>query len=196
EAHLPSSMNHSDRANVVLDQLAAVISKQKVLTHYRSQEEWKTSARIDASRWHDVAANVEFELTSEQVGIINEMAQALNKAVPMRGLLQGDVGFGKTVIYGVLAISAALQGRNVAILLPNTTLATQIYSEIESWIPPDSGLEPFLVTGSTKKDQAWSSLPRGKLIIGTSAILFREIGEMDWIVTDEQQKWSIAQRSA
>ncbi len=193
EAHLPSSMNHAERANVVLNQLAAVISKQKVLTHLKSQEEWKTSARIDASRWHNIAVNVEFELTGEQVGIINEIAQAINKAVPMKGLIQGDVGSGKTVVYGLIAIASALQGRNVAILLPNTALASQIFAEIKGWIPPDSGLESILVTGDTK-DQAWSSLPPGKLIIGTSAILFREIGDMDLVIVDEQQKFSRSQR--
>jgi ATP-dependent DNA helicase RecG len=195
EAHLPSSMNHAERANIVLDQLAAVISKQKVLTHLKSQNDWKVSARIDVSRWHNVASNIPFQLTGEQVEIINGLAQAVNKAVPLRGLLNGDVGSGKTATYGVIAIQAALEGASVAVLLPNTSLANQIYAELKSWIPADSGLVPHLVTGSST-NQDWSSFPGGKLIIGTTAILFRDLGKMDLVVTDEQQKYSTQQRLA
>ncbi|WP_127472030.1 DEAD/DEAH box helicase [Thiomicrorhabdus aquaedulcis] len=193
EAHLPSSLRHAHRANEVLDKIAAVICKQKVVGHFKPKSDWVVSARIDISRWHAVASQIKFELTSEQVGIINDIATSLSNAVAMKGLLQGDVGSGKTAVYGVVAIAAALEKRNVAILLPNVTLAMQVFAEIKSWIPPQSGLVARLITGDTKVEAERDASP-GQLIIGTSAILFREIGKMDLVITDEQQRFSRGQR--
>lgn len=193
EAHFPTNMKYLERANEILNKLAAVVSKQKLQHHFKSKYDWLVSARIDASRWADVAANIEFELTGEQVQIITEAAQELAKAVPMRGMVQGDVGSGKTAVYGTLAITAALQGKNVAVILPNTALAIQVYEELKSWVPQSSGLEPQLVLGSTDESMIQHG-SQGKLIIGTTAVLFRDVGEMDFVCVDEQQKFSRQQR--
>lgn len=192
EAHLPTNMAYAKRAGEVLDLLAAVISKQKLATHVRDKDGWKVSARIDITRWHEVAANIEFELTGEQVEIINEIAKNVNKPVPMRGLLQGDVGSGKTAVYGVIAITAAMQGRRVAVLLPNTGLAKQVYEELKSWIPQNSNFSLNFISGESKK--GYDSSFSGELFVGTSALLFRDLGEMDLICVDEQQKFSVKQR--
>lgn len=194
EAHTPSSMKHAQRANEILNLVAAVISKQKVVTHIRPNDEWNVSARVNiASRWPEVAQMVEFTLTGEQVQVIQEITEALNKAVPMRGMLQGDVGSGKTVSFGIPAISAALEGKNVAIMLPNSSLAFQVYEELCNWIPKGANLNHAFINGDTPEGVG-ENLPSGKLLVGTSALLFRNIGHIDWMIVDEQQKFSREQR--
>lgn len=191
EVHRPTNPKYTDKGLFILDSLAAMIAKDKVAQHFRFQEESKV-ARIDATRWHENAITVPFTLTGEQVTTINDIAAELNKGSPCRAMLQGDVGTGKTVVYGLVAITAALKGYKVGILLPNTGLAKQIFAEIEEWMPSDSPVTPVLITGES--DHVELSSTGGKLIIGTSAILFRDVGEFDLVIVDEQQKFSRSQR--
>ncbi|GAB6071551.1 ATP-dependent DNA helicase RecG [Thiomicrorhabdus hydrogeniphila] len=195
EVHLPTSMKHADRANEVLNLIAAKVSQNKIMSHYRPDDNWEVSSRINiSSRWPQIAQLVDFELTGEQVGVIQDIANSLNKAVPMRGMLQGDVGSGKTVCFSIPAISAALEGKNVALLIPNSSLAYQVYNEVCQWIPKESGLEPIFISGSSKKGVGESTSSSGKLFIGTTALLFRELGKIDFFIIDEQQKFSNEQR--
>jgi ATP-dependent DNA helicase RecG len=191
EAHRPTNPKFTQKALFILDSLAAMIAKDKVAEHFRFRDESRV-ARIDATRWHENAMNVPFTLTSEQVTTINEIALELNKGSPCRAMLQGDVGTGKTIVYGMVAITAALQGYKVGILLPNTGLAKQIFAEIEEWMPSNSPVSPVLITGES--DHVEMNAAGGKLIVGTSAILFRDVGEFDLVVVDEQQKFSRDQR--
>lgn len=50
-------------------------------------------------------------------------------------MLQSDVGTGKTAVYGMLAITATMNYKQVVILMPNTGLATQVASELTNWLP-------------------------------------------------------------
>jgi ATP-dependent DNA helicase RecG len=195
EAHTPTSMRHQERAAEILDRLAALISKNKLMTHLEHQGKWSESARIDVTRWHEVATRVPFELTEEQVHIINDIAAELNRASALRGMLQGDVGTGKTVTFGIPAITAALSGHKVAVMLPNTGLANQVYVELVELMEESERHRAELITGDTKKP-----IIRGKnLIVGTTAILFaieKEHPELkfDLTIIDEQQKFSRQQR--
>lgn len=194
EVHLPSSINHANRANQILDLLAAEIAKRKVITHFKLDKTWVQSARINIhSRWQEVAQMAKFQLTGEQVQVIQEIANHLNKATPMRAMVMGDVGSGKTICFSVPAISAALEGKNVAIMLPNSSLAKQVYEEICGWIPEGRSLTPTLINSDTPKGVGEGSTS-GKLLVGTSALLFRDFGRIDWMICDEQQKFSIGQR--
>jgi ATP-dependent DNA helicase RecG len=74
----------------------------------------------------------------------------------------------------------------VAILLPNERLAIQAYEEINSMWPDAQAL---LVNKKTKKN-----LTDQNLLVGTTALLFREIGHLDVCVTDEQHRFSVEQR--
>jgi len=129
---------------------------------------------------------VPFQLTQEQLEGIKHLMNAFAQTHTTTTLINGDVGMGKSVIYQVAVIAAVKAGSRVAILLPNERLAIQAYEEINSmW--PDA--EALLVNKKTKKD-----LTDKKLLVGTTALLFREIGHLDVCVTDEQHRFSVEQR--
>lgn len=196
EAHHPSTMKHADRANHVLDMIAALVSRNKLTHHALENSIWSESSRLDVTRWQHNTSNMKFELTSEQVTVINSIALELNKAISMRGMLQGDVGSGKTIVFGLLAITAALSGKKVSIMLPNTALAAQVYHELSELMSPEHRHMVELVTGDVKKPQILGK----NLIIGTTAILFAIERDhpgfkFDLSITDEQQKYSRKQRN-
>lgn len=190
-AHNPKTMAHATRANFLLEKLAAEVAKSKILEHFKFQKDNKIPS-IDVTRWHDNALKVPFELTGEQITIINEISIELNKRTPLRAILQGDVGSGKTVTYGMVAVTAAIKGYNVGVMLPSTTLASQIYEEMIEWLPEDFN-NVHLVTGNSNKKEILDK-KIGKLVIGTSAMLFRNIGQFDLVIIDEQQKFGTKQR--
>jgi ATP-dependent DNA helicase RecG len=191
-AHHPEKLAHAERANFILESLATLAAKKKVIEHFEFRDTTKV-ARIDATRWHENATQLPFTLTSEQVNAINGIAKELNKGSPLRSILQGDVGTGKTVVFGLLGITAALNGYRVGIMMPNVSLAAQVHHELTSYMK--TGLDRVhLVTGDSELNNPALSEKGGHLIVGTTAMLFRELGDFDLIVVDEQHKFGTQQR--
>ena len=191
-AHFPQKMSHAEKANHILEELAKLAAKKKVVEHFEFRDTTKV-ARIDATRWHENATQLPFTLTSEQVNAINGIAAGLNKGSPLRSILQGDVGTGKTVVFGMVAITAALNGYRVGVMMPNVSLAAQVHQELSSYMA--TGLDRVhLVTGDSDVENPALHQPGGQLVIGTTAMLFRELGEFDLIVVDEQHKFGTQQR--
>jgi len=183
-AHYPSSQEDAYEAHKVLERLAAIIS----VSHLRSAAKLPVINRtpILYPDWLDLVKNVPFQLTQEQLEGIKHLMNAFAQTHTTTTLINGDVGMGKSVIYQVAVIAAVKAGSRVAILLPNERLAIQAYEEINSmW--PDA--EALLVNKKTKKD-----LTDKKLLVGTTTLLFREIGHLDVCVTDEQHRFSVEQR--
>jgi len=197
-AHWPKSPAVASRANLILDQLAGLVAISKIKEHAQPDKLIGESARLNLTRWMNHTENLEFELTDEQFQIINEIAAAIDSGFPLRAMIQGDVGSGKTVVYALLAISCILdENKDVYVLLPNTTLATQIYTEISELLPNNEKGRAILVTGQKETTRITTSKHRSAEIrIGTTALLFRELKKTPGLVIiDEQQKYSNEQRN-
>lgn len=128
-------------------------------------------------------------LTDDQVRAMREIAGDLIRAVPMRRLLSGDVGTGKSMPAQLIARCVADAGGRVAIMLPNATLATQFHREFVGLFADDP---PALVTTDTAELDAAAC----SILIGTTALLHREVGEMSLVIIDEQHRFSVHQREA
>jgi ATP-dependent DNA helicase RecG len=183
-AHYPSSEEDAYEAHKVLERLAAIIS----VSHLRSAAKLPIIKRpqILYPDWLELVKNVPFQLTQEQLDGIEHLMNAFAQPHTTTTLINGDVGMGKSVIYQVAVIAAVKAGSRVAILLPNERLAIQAYEEINSMWPDAQAL---LVNKKTKKN-----LTDQNLLVGTTALLFREIGHLDVCVTDEQHRFSVEQR--
>ncbi len=183
-AHYPSSEQEAYAAHKVLERVAAIIS----VSHLRSAAKLPIIERpsILYPNWPELIKNVPFQLTQEQLDGIEHLMNAFAQSHTTTTLINGDVGMGKSVIYQVAVIAAVKAGARVAILLPNERLAIQAHEEINAMWPDAQAL---LVNKKTKKD-----LTVEKLLVGTTALLFREIGHLDICVTDEQHRFSVEQR--
>src|SRR5216683_2151173 len=75
--------------------------------------------------YEEFAARFEFEETPDQQSAIDDVIRDLTRVKPMDRLICGDAGFGKTEVALRAAFVAAMEGRQVAILVPTTILAEQ-----------------------------------------------------------------------
>jgi ATP-dependent DNA helicase RecG len=141
-----------------------------------------------------------FVLTNAQTRVWNEIKQDFNKETPMRRLLQGDVGSGKTVIAALATLQASHNDLQTAFMCPTEILAEQHYENLTKWFVV-LGIKVDLLLGSTKakdRKRILSDLQTGKtqVLIGTHAlfqkdVVFKSVG---LTIIDEQHRFGVHQR--
>ncbi|MGD1804713.1 ATP-dependent DNA helicase RecG [Dapis sp. BLCC M126] len=142
-----------------------------------------------------------FQLTNAQKRVVNEILSDLQKPEPMKRLVQGDVGAGKTVV-AVVAMLAAIQvGYQAALMAPTEVLAEQHYRKLVSWFNL-LHLPVELLTGSTKvakRREIHSQLETGELpvLVGTHALIQDTVNfhKLGLVVIDEQHRFGVQQRA-
>lgn len=191
-AHLPRTLQQGKQCQKGLELIAALRAIKLARDQTPEPEMGAVVTPRQPGRWDDWAAQLPFTLSANQKSAISEIVGDLHKETPMRRLLSGDVGYGKTAVFAVAAATMYEAGGRVAILLPNETLAEQAFREIKNFWPQlDGNIQ--LVTASTNIDE---DLVNTQWLIGTTALLFREVGDFQLVVVDEQQKFSREQREA
>jgi ATP-dependent DNA helicase RecG len=136
--------------------------------------------------------NISFSLTAEQIEAVRDAIEELRSEKPMRRILSGDVGTGKTVVFSIIAASVAMAGGFVMILTPNYLLSRQAEENIKGWYP---SLRIGLVSRNNSNLFSPTSRTDYDILIGTTALISR-IGEArpDLCIVDEQQKFATSQR--
>jgi len=141
-----------------------------------------------------------FRPTEAQKKVLREIAGAMAEATPMRRLLQGDVGSGKTIIALQAAIIAIENGYQVALMAPTEILATQHFLSARRILEP-AGYRIALLTGSLEQDRKRDTrrhISRGdvQLVIGTHALIEEkvEFDKLGLVIVDEQHRFGVMQR--
>src|SRR5205085_2765065 len=75
--------------------------------------------------YDEFCARFPYEETEDQLGAITSALKDLESGRPMDRLICGDVGFGKTEVALRAAFAVALDGKQVAVVVPTTLLARQ-----------------------------------------------------------------------
>ncbi|HEU5232919.1 MAG TPA: ATP-dependent DNA helicase RecG [Terriglobales bacterium] len=141
-----------------------------------------------------------FRPTAAQKKVLGEIAADMQTPVPMRRLLQGDVGSGKTLVALEAAMIAIENGYQAALMAPTEILATQHYLSARKLLEPH-GYRVVLLTGSLEEDRKRSTrrhIAQGnaQLVIGTHALIEEkvEFSKLGLIVVDEQHRFGVLQR--
>ncbi len=166
----------------------------------------------------DFVRKLPFALTGDQKDAIATIAEDLGRRAPMRRLLQGDVGSGKTVVAFMAAAIAIGSGQQVAMMAPTDILAKQHLRRAQEMFE-GLGIDIALLTGSQPAGERNAVLERLKapedrqrpeqslfgddderidLVIGTHA-LFQDDVDFDalgLVIVDEQHKFGVEQRQA
>lgn len=145
------------------------------------------------NRWiRPFLSQLSYSLTQAQTRILRELRQEMGGPLPMRRLLQGDVGSGKTVVAACTALMAMESGYQAVLMAPTEILAEQHFRSFVRWFHP-LGLDVQLWTGSHKMAAA-EQKPR--LAIGTHALLESSISfdRLGLVIIDEQHKFGVTQR--
>jgi ATP-dependent DNA helicase RecG len=182
--HLPKSPADGQKAQHCLEVLAGLGSIKKAWEHKKVEAEHP----LQIADWSMRAHSLPFEITEEQQAAVVETINDLAGKKPMHRLLIGDVGTGKTAVYALSAVACADAGNRVVVMLPNTPLAMQIASDFRTWWPD---IKVQLVTGESNDEDIDQNCP---ITIGTTALLFRMKSNPDYVIVDEQQKFSREQR--
>ena len=141
-----------------------------------------------------------FHPTGAQKRALKEIAADMEKPFPMRRLLQGDVGSGKTLVAFEAAIIAIENGYQVALMAPTEILAQQHYFSARRILEP-SGYRIVLLTGSLEDDRKREirrhiAQGNAQLVIGTHALIEQkvEFAKLGLVIVDEQHRFGVMQR--
>lgn len=141
-----------------------------------------------------------FHPTAAQKRVLKEIATDMQAPSPMRRLLQGDVGSGKTIVAFQAAIIAIENGYQVALMAPTEILAQQHYFSARQ-ILECAGYRIVLLTGSLEQDRKRDirrhiAQGNAQLIIGTHALIQDrvEFENLGLVVVDEQHRFGVMQR--
>jgi ATP-dependent DNA helicase RecG len=146
-------------------------------------------------------AGLPFSLTGGQRRVIRELERDLRRSRPMRRLLLGDVGSGKTVVAAHALVRAVEAGGQGALMAPTETLAQQHATTVRRLLEP-IGLSVELVTGDIPVAERRARLQRlasgdASVAVGTHALLERGV-EFDRLlvaIVDEQHRFGVEQRA-
>ena len=145
-----------------------------------------------------------FHPTAAQKRVLGEIAEEMRRGHPMRRLLQGDVGSGKTIVALQAAMIAIENGHQVAMMAPTEILATQHYLAARKILERSKkNYRVELLTGSLEDDQkrrVRARVMRGEadLVIGTHALFEKqtEFARLGLVIVDEQHRFGVQQRFA
>ena len=152
----------------------------------------------DSYLQHELEASFRWEDTPDQQSATAAIKKDRESAQPMDRLVCGDVGFGKTEVAIRAAFKAAVDGKQVAVLVPTTILALQHYRSFTERLRDfPVRVEYINRTKSTKEvSQIREDLASGKIdiLIGTHKMLGKQIvfRDLGLLIIDEEQKFGVA----
>ncbi len=156
--------------------------------------------RVDENARQAIKRILPFHPTGAQKRVLKDIADDMQKPVPMRRLLQGDVGSGKTIVALEAAIIAMENGYQVALMAPTEILATQHYLSSRR-ILENAGYRIVLLTGSLEQDRKRQlrrhiNAGNAQLVIGTHALIQEgvEFSKLGLVIVDEQHRFGVIQR--
>jgi len=200
--HFPETLEEPERARQLLA-LDEFVELQLQIQRRRKNFESKSHALRCLGDNHLIKpflARLGFTLTAAQTRVLRDMRKDMSGVHPMRRLLQGDVGSGKTVVAACCALMAIESGYNVALMAPTEILAEQHFLNFCHWFKPLK-ISVELLTSSHKTLGASFVRPeapamRSTLFIGTHALI--ESGfqpeQLGLVIIDEQHRFGVAQR--
>ena len=152
----------------------------------------------DSYLQHELEASFRWEDTPDQQSATAAIKKDMESDQPMDRLVCGDVGFGKTEVAIRAAFKAAVDGKQVAVLVPTTILALQHYRSFTERLRDfPVRVEYINRTKSTKEvSQIREDLASGKIdiLIGTHKMLGKQIvfRDLGLLIIDEEQKFGVA----
>ena len=152
----------------------------------------------DSYLQHELEASFRWEDTPDQQSATAAIKKDMESDQPMDRMVCGDVGFGKTEVAIRAAFKAAVDGKQVAVLVPTTILALQHYRSFTERLRDfPVRVEYINRTKSTKEvSQIREDLASGKIdiLIGTHKMLGKQIvfRDLGLLIIDEEQKFGVA----
>src|ERR687889_93532 len=157
--------------------------------------------RGDGSLLNPFLGGLSFGLTGAQERVMEEVLADMRLEKPMRRLLQGDVGSGKTVVAIAALLTAVEAGGQGAMMAPTEVLAWQHHLSISTALA-DLPVNVVLLTGSqgmAQRRKALEQIAAGEanVVVGTHALIQKgvDFDDLSLVVVDEQHRFGVGQRT-
>lgn len=203
QMHFPMNQEQSKQAQ------RKIIFQEFFLFQWRLQLATQRQRLLSGTRIHyeveelkEVIKSLPYDLTNAQKKAVNEICYDLMANYPMRRMLQGDVGSGKTLVAFLAMIATVIAGYQASLLVPTEILAKQHVKNFNRLFEA-IGLRAELfvsVMNTAEKRQIIDGLSSGRirLVIGTHALIqdsihFKNLG---LAIIDEQHRFGVGQRQA
>ena len=195
-AALKEARNHLAFEELYLIQCGLLLLKRQAREHSKGIRHLLSSELVGR-----LVKSLPFQLTEDQSRTWQEIHRDMESPLPMRRLVQGDVGSGKTVIAMLALVKTVENGYQGALMAPTEILASQHYEGFVKQLEPLGIRVGFLSGRLTKKKReemyARIAAQEVDIVIGTHALIQEGVAfaKLGLVVTDEQHRFGIAQRA-
>ena len=201
--HTPETYNEDmfalSRERLAYDE---ALARESAFALARMARKRRTAPRIPIAeeRIAELIASLPYKPTGAQSRAAEQIAEDMASPSPMRRMLQGDVGAGKTLVGAMAAVQAAAGGYQSAFMAPTEVLARQQYETLSNLLSP-LGYTVAALSGRDKgsaREATLMGLANGsiQIVAGTHALFqetvrFRNLG---LVIVDEQHRFGVADR--
>lgn len=200
--HFPENRNMLEMAKTRLKfQELFTYSLKLLLLKYQLKKKTNGISFEWADELKNFKEKLPFPLTNAQTKVVRDILRDQKSSAPMNRLVQGDVGSGKTIVALIAIFNVIQNGYQSVLMAPTEILATQHYEEAKKLFN-DYDIEIELLTGGTSLKEKRRIKERIKnedpiLVIGTHALFQEDVefGKLGLIITDEQHRFGVEQRS-
>ena len=176
----------------IAEELVALYAAREVKEGHRFPSPGRT--------YDEFAASFPYEETPDQAHAIDDVVEDMFDARPMDRLVCGDAGFGKTEVAIRASFTAAMDGKQVAVLVPTTILAEQHYQTFRERFDRYPIVVEALNRFKSKRrqDEIVASLASGQvdIVIGTHRLLQKDIRfkDLGLVIIDEEQRFGVGHK--
>jgi ATP-dependent DNA helicase RecG len=203
-SHFPSTLKEAEAARCRLA-FEELLLLQLAVLQERADQDMRRDARplaAPSGLSHRFLQALPYRPTAAQARVMGEIECDFARGVPMRRLLHGDVGSGKTMVAAYCLLRAVEQGAQASLMAPTEVLADQHYLGLSQQLSED-GVRVGLLKGSQSgadRKAVCAALESGELdvVIGTHALIQEGVRFRDLrvVVVDEQHRFGVRQRDA
>jgi transcription-repair coupling factor (superfamily II helicase) len=173
----------------------------ELLELYAARETVSGHAFSHDDEWQaELEASFPYRETEDQLRVISEVKDDMERPKPMDRLVCGDVGYGKTEVALRAAFKAVVDGKQVAILVPTTILAQQHYYTFRDRLKPFPVKVEMLSRFRTQSQQEKivRGLRKGEvdIVIGTHRLVSDDVSfkDLGLVIIDEEQRFGVAHK--
>ena len=174
------------------------IARDLIKLYARRRHEKGFAFSADSYMQHELEASFLYEDTPDQQKATQDVKADMEQARPMDRLVCGDVGFGKTEVAIRAAFKAAVDGKQVAVLVPTTVLAFQHYKTFRNRLKEMPVRVDYLSRARSAKQtrDVLADLKDGKIdiLVGTHKLIGKSVvwHDLGLLIIDEEQKFGVA----
>lgn len=188
QIHFPGTEAEAARAKKRLAFDEMLKWQLEALTKKTNWQKKKLAHRlvINQEKLLSLINRLSFELTPSQNLAVKDILSDLSSNQPMNRLLCGEVGSGKTVVAAIAMFAACLNKVKAVLMAPTEILVEQHYRTLKT-VFSGTAVKVGRVTKTYREN--------GDILLGTHALLFKNLGQVGLLVIDEQHRFGVKQRS-